>query len=348
MKRFQLVKVDANTPFERGVQYGSQAKEKINAGIDKYKVHFKDRVGITWDEIKSRSAGHIPILEKLLPEQVEEAKGIAEGSRVAFEEIMALNCRYEILRFPNECTSLAVLPERMVGNEMILAQNWDYRPFTLDNTVIIHITYPDNTRILGIAEAGQLVRNGFNTHGIGICANSIKSIHDYKGVGVPVTFLRRKLLTCKSLEEALDLVESTPRTVSNNIMLAAADGSAVNLELTPNKIFRLYPKDGIIAHANHIVSDETIDASKGEKNRDKRLYDLLAKYDKKISIGYIKECFRDHEGYPESICSHNPEGNTDFNLMWQTNASVIYVLNENTAHICYGPPCEGEYVEYRL
>lgn len=348
MKRFQLIEINAGTAFERGLQYGAQAKAKIHAGIEKYKVHFKDRTGITWDQIKEKSGEYLPLLKKLMPEQVQEVEGIAAGAEAGLEEIMALNCRYEILRFSHECTSLAVLPEAMEDNRMIVAQNWDYRPFCLENTVLVHITLPDGTRILGLAEAGQLVRNGFNSHGIAICANSIKSKYDHKGVGVPVTFLRRKLLSCQSFEEAVFLIESVHRTVSNNIMLGSADGRAIDFEATPEKVFRLYPEDGILAHANHIVSDETIDASKGEKNRDKRLYTLLRQHNGKITIGYIKECFRDHEGYPESICSHNPEGNTDFSRMWQTNASVIYDLTGKTAHICYGPPCEGEYVEYIL
>ena len=34
--------------------------------------------------------------------------------------------------------------------------------------------------------------------------------------------------------------------------------------------------------------------------------------------------------------------------MWQTNASIIYNLDKLEMDICYGPPCQGEYVTYTL
>lgn len=345
-KQFQLIKISGNAR-ERGIQYGSQAREKICNGIETYKKHFKDAMNIGWSDILDRTADYMPILNSSMPDLVEEAMGIAEGAGVDFKEIMALNCRYEILRFEHECTSAVVLPAAAQDHRIILAQNWDYRPWVIDNSVLLHIELEDGTRIFGLAEAGQLVRNGCNSHGVGVCANSIKSQYDYEGIGIPVTFVRRRLLEQKRFSDAMKVISNASRSVSNNYLLACKEGLAVDLEATPKEVFKIFPDDGVYAHANHIQTKEGMDIKKSESHRDKRLYSLLKEKKGSISIEYLKECLKDHEGHPEGICSHDP-GTTDHKYMWQTNASMVYDLAVNKISVCYGPPCEGEYIEYEV
>ena len=44
--------------------------------------------------------------------------------------------------------------------------------------MIIHITQPDGTRIMGLTEAGQVIRGGMNSHGLGSVSNHLQSIYD--------------------------------------------------------------------------------------------------------------------------------------------------------------------------
>lgn len=356
MGKFPLIRIKGSTPHERGRQYGSQAKESIMSCIQGYKVHFQTLTGVSWEEIKERSLLYIKIAEKEMPDILEEAKGVASGAGVSFEEIMALNCRYEVLHWPpkgensegKECTTYAILPEAMEDGRMVFGQNWDYRPFTLEHTLLLHIEEENGMRIMGLAEAGSLMRNGFNTKGVGVCASSLRSIYDSNEIGLPTTFLRRKILQSGSLVEAENLIRSWSRSVSNNFLIASKAGAAADLEVIPHTEYKILPKEGIVTHANHFLVDRYVEASKSSKFRGERLEELLRKKQGKITIDYIKECLRDHQGWPESICTHTPPGNTDINLMWQTNASMIYDFSENVLHLCYGPPCEGEYLTYQL
>jgi len=356
MKRFPLIHIKGSTSYERGRQYGLQAKDGIMSCIRGYKVHFKSLAGVAWEEIKEKSLLYIKMAEKEMPDILEEARGVADGSGTDFSEIMALNCRYEVLNHPakkksieeNECTTYAVLPESMEGGKMVFGQNWDYRPFTLDHTLLLHIEEEDGMRIMGLAEAGSLMRNGFNTKGVGVCASSLKSRYDSHEIGLPTTFLRRRILKSGSLEEAEGLIRSWKRSVSNNFLIASQNGTAADFEVIPDKEYKLLPSEGILTHANHFLADRSVEASRSPKFRGERLEELLRKRQGKITIDYIKECLRDHQGWPESICTHTPPGNTDINLMWQTNASMLYDFSESTLHLCYGPPCEGEYLTYRL
>ena len=92
------------------------------------------------------------------------------------------------------------------------------------------------------------------------------------------------------------------------------------------------------------------DTSHGKKFRGERLWALLEAKRGDITLDYIKECLRDHQGYPESVCSHphSGTGSTDPYKMWQTVASLIYDLDSLTMDLCCCNPCENEYSQIRL
>lgn len=360
MNRFTLVKIKSADPFERGLQYGAQAAAQILGGIENYKRHFLAR-NLSWEEIGRRSAQYLPLLERECPAELTEARGVAQGAGVELGDVMALNCRYELLKDkPKECTSASILTEATGSGKVFLAQNWDYRPWVMDNAVIISIDDCEGTRILGIAEAGQLVRNGFNSHGVGICANNLTSTLDGGEPGIPVTFLRHRVLNSKNFKEAEKLIYEGKRSVSCNYMLASGEDLAADLETTPKKVFRLTPESGIVTHANHFVAGAEYCTAHDNKFRDKMLRKILLESHGHITKEDIFQALSNHETFPgaadtypqadciEALCTHLPKGELDPNGVWQTIASVVYDLRAGSAYICKGTPCCGEYVRYDL
>lgn len=347
--KFQFVEVKAGTPKEMGFRYGEQAKEKIRAGIADYKELFAKTSGDSWEEIARYAETFVPVSEKYTPEVVEEIRGIAEGADVPFADAMVLNCRYEITKFPvpKECTSFALLGEATADGNPYVGQNWDYRAGILNNVVILHLERTDGVRILGLAEAGQVIRNGFSSKGIGLGTNNLQSVRDKKGNGVPVIFLRRVVLASSNFTEARDLIENTPRDVSCNFMLASAEGFAVDLEGYPGGADRIEPKDGIVTHANHFEADPGKEALETSP-RSMRLRELLAAKHGQIDVAHIKCCLCDHENYPKALCRHPADVDLPLARRSITVASVIYDLVGGVGHICAGPPCEGEYVTYKI
>ncbi|HOG01012.1 MAG TPA: C45 family autoproteolytic acyltransferase/hydrolase [Clostridia bacterium] len=350
MKEFRQIWISGATPFERGADYGRQAAAEIDVCVNTYVDHFKRNYGMNWDTVRALSAKHLPLLDKRTPEQVEEMHGIAQGAGKDPLDILALNCRYELLHYPamNECTAYALLREATRDGRVYLGQNWDQRPFLLPHCLILHIEEADGMRILGHTEAGQLIRNGINSHGLGFCANSLRSSADGRGEGIPANFLRRRLLTCTRFDEMLDMLVGAERAISNNYCLASAENKAADVEGIPGHTAVLRPENGVITHANHILSKPELDTTKGGKFRGERLAALLCVKAGDITKGYLKECLKDHFGYPESICSHVEESENDIGKLWQTNASIIYDLDALELDICYGPPCSGEYKTYKL
>lgn len=348
MKEFRLVKISAGTPLERGVQYGRQAAGEIATCIGTYRERFQSGRGLGWEAVRQMAMAHLPYAKDLMPDIVEEAEGVARGAGVDFEDIMALNCRYEILHYPREgeCTAFALTREATADGKVYVGQNWDQRPSLLQHSLILDITEEENgNRIIGTTEAGQLIRNGINvTRGVAQCANSLHSSLDSAGAGVPSNFLRRKVLTLGCMEEMVALLRGAKRAVSNNFCIGTRENLVADIEGVPGLAVRLDPVGGILTHANNLLVNTDLDTYRNERFRGDRLYQLLALERGHITLDYIKTCLRDHHGYPEGICSHI----TEENRTWQTIASIIYGPDDNKAWICCGNPCENEYKEYSL
>lgn len=347
MDTFQLVRVSGATPRERGRQYGEQAKAKILAGVDSYKELFSRTLSQSWEETRQYALSYVPIIRDRMPEVLEEAEGIASGAGVDFGDLMVVNCRYEISKFPREkeCTTCAVLPEASQDGKMYLVKNWDLRIGIIENIVVLSIEEPDGTHVLGLTEAGQLMREGFNSHGVGLCNNSLQSVHDTRGTGIPVTFLRRKVLASKTFDEAKEILLTSPRSVSNNMLLASGDGRAIDIEAHPKGADLIEPSEGIVTHANHFVVNRDLNAL-GTSPRDDRLRDLLMRKHGQITVPYLKECMSDHENYPHAICRHPSDVRLPRAMRSGTVASLIIDFQESTAHVCAGAPCQGEFIKY--
>ena len=348
MKQFPVIEITASDPFERGVQYGTQAKELIGTCIQYYKNKF---AGQDWDSVVTYAMDYVPVIEESMPEILAEARGVAQGAGVPFGDIMVVNCRYEITKFPKipECTTGALLPKASEGGKTYAWKNWDYASGILDHVVILHFHTDDGYRAIGITEAGQMVRDGMNSYGVAICNNNLQSVEDYPGSGIPATFLRRRVLASKSFEEAKEWILNSKRCVSNNTVLVGK-GQALDFEAYPSGANIIEPdEDGILAHANHFVVHPELDAIHGRpKNRDARFVELVKPKAGHITVEDIKEALRDHKYYPLSICGHTDPDGDDYGRDRMTVSSMIADFDAQEVHICAGNPCQGEYIVYKL
>lgn len=351
MKEFPLIEITSSTPYERGFQYGFQAKLPINVCLNYYRNRLAKR-GDGWRQVQKYAMEFVEPIQKEYADLLEEAQGIADGAGLTLADIMVINCRYEITKFPKvpECTTAAVLPEASQGKCSYAIKNWDYSEHVVNHIVILHIHTADGFELLGLTEAGQMIRDGFNNYGIAIATNNLQSVEDYPGHGIPVTFLRRRILSCKSFQEAENIILKAERSTSNNIMLIDGhNGIAKDFEWYPGGADIIKPDKGILTHANHFIINPENDALKNRpKNRDSRLANLLMQHHGKISVPYIMECMKDHKYYPLSICGHsNPEGDS-YSKDRMTVSSMIVDFSNNRAYICAGPPCQGKYVTYYM
>ena len=123
MENFPLLEIEG-TPYEIGYKHGGVFKEKIAGTIQCYREMFKDYSDLEWERAKELSTRFVDIIHEYNPDYLEEIKGVAAGSGFSFEDILALNCRSELVFVGNEmdkadggCTSIGISSDAGAGGD---------------------------------------------------------------------------------------------------------------------------------------------------------------------------------------------------------------------------------------
>jgi isopenicillin-N N-acyltransferase like protein len=360
-----LVEV-SGPPVERGRQYGEQARERIARGI----AHYSDQLAnkaLSWDDIRELSTRFEPIIAAFDPAYVEEMKGIAEGAAVEYAGVMMLNARTEILKLaerrsaviedeaePDGCTGVIILPPATARGRLIHAQNWDWKLECAETTVVLKVRQENGPHYLTFTEAGALARSGMNSAGISITANYLESDRDYQTTGVPLPFIRRKVLEQALVGQSMHTVYTTPKSCSNNMMIAQCGGVALNFECAPDETFLVHPHNGMIVHANHFQSTVALSklVERGVKNmpdslyRDMRVSDLLTPRLGKLTRADVVEALYDNYQTPWSVC--RPPRPSMVNNLTATVATVVMEPALGYMGVAMLPALYPDFTEYKL
>lgn len=355
-------------PEERGRQHGRQAAERIRRGIGHYSGQLR-ALDLDAGAVRRLVRGYLPVIEKFDEDYVPEMRGIAEGANVAFEEIVLLNARTEILKLatrpdirarfeateePDGCTGLVALPEATADRVVLHAQNWDWKAECAETAIVLRIRREDGPDILTFTEAGALGRSGLNAAGIAITANYLESDRDYRDVGVPLALIRRKVLQQEHVALAMQAVYCTPKSGSNNMMVSQAGGVAIDFECAPDESFQVLPERGLIVHANHWQSpvalaklrDTGIRNTPDSLYRDMRVRGLLAPDLGRLTIEHVKAALFDDYATPWSVC-RPPRMNSANNLS-ATVAMVVMQPALGVMEVAMLPALDRRFTRFAL
>jgi len=363
--QFPFISVAGN-PFERGRQYGVQAAQRVRASAAMYAQTLADL-----DYSAGSREALIRSMERSIGEfgshYLDEMRGIAEGSGVAFQDIVMINARTEVLAKAraekvaavNEdagdgCTGALILPDRSATGRLIHGQNWDWRADCAQTGIVLRVRSDDGPDFLTFVEAGGLARSGFNSAGVSITANYLESERDFKQAGVPLSLLRRSVLEQSVFANALKVIATTPKSCSNNVMLGMAEGFGIDLECAPDEAFPIYPGDDqLIVHANHWVSrvargkliDTGCENSADSHYRDWRVRKIL---NRSTLIGRqeLKEALFDSFGTPFSVCRPPRPGTR--HAMTATVAMVIMEPALGEMEVAPMPALNRTFTRYSL
>lgn len=343
------------TPGEVGFQHGTACRDMIHKNVHFYFRLFKHYAALDRAQAISLAGRFLPVIRDFDAALLEEMRGIAEGAGLEFEEILSINCRTELM-YPaksatGECTSLAVLPEASAGGQVLIGQNWDWKPHLSGSTVFLEIEQERKPNVVTLTEAGIVGKIGLNSAGVAACLNILKSPMGL--VGVPIHVLMRGILDCERLGDAVQKIVSRNRGSNNNCLLAHADGAALDFETTPDQWDFIYPEAGVLIHTNHFTSERLKAHDTGVIEYPDTLLRLgrarqkLSKRAGEITVEDIQAVLRDHLNHPDSICRH-PDGRDPELEQAQTVASIIMDLTRKEVHVAAGPPCENEYETVRF
>lgn len=354
----------SGSPFNLGYEHGRQAKAAIQRSFNFYLTYWDYIYNVERDRFMKDAQKFIPYIEKLDSELIEELHGVAEGSELQFEEILAMNVRYELnyaymssasARTAQEgCTSFAITPEATEDNHTYVGQNWDYKPQIKESSIILRINQKNKPSIILPTEAGVIGhKGGFNSEGIGICLNLLRCERDAFQPGVPVNLKVRGLLNSKSLPDCIKILMSFEGPNSINILIAHRDGEAIDVECTPDDEYFIHPKSGILTHSNHFLSPYFRIKDTGKVLlpdtviRNDRAFRLLMARRANLKFDTIKEVLMDHFGFPNSICRHPDERLNPYE-QWESLSSIIINLSEGKMFYTFGQPCSNPYLSIAM
>jgi len=345
-------------PFERGFQYGSLAQEAIRHSIEAYQRIFQHYAGLSWNRVLAIAKGYIPVIESFCPAIFEEFQGISSGAGLRLEEILALNARNEIMlaeNSPHECTTLAASSQATLSKDVLMGQNWDWMPMLKDCCIILSVRQEKGPNFVTFVEAGGIAKLGFNSSGIGLCANTMLSHKDKRDFKIPYHVICRKILVSENISDAIECISMMERASSANYLIGHEGGEIVDIEVAPGgaEFTRMkYPQNGVLGHANHFTTDMGVkDLLKirypDSLKRDSRVNELLKIDAGKIDEKVLGRILRDHENFPTSICRHaNSDRIEDEQL--ESVGSIIMNLCKKKMLIAQGPPCQTEYSQLSL
>jgi isopenicillin-N N-acyltransferase-like protein len=362
---FPLVEI-AGSPYERGLQHGRAVPGRVHASVALYRDQL-DKRGVDTATIGQLARNVVPKIRQFDETYYEEMLGIAAGAELAIEDIVLVNCRTEMMyghaalasareALDDGCTGLVVLPDAARGGRLMHAHNWDWREACIDTGIVLKVDKRgDGPDMLMFTEAGTLGRHGFNSAGLSLSGNFLTSDRDYKGdADVPLGLLRRKMLECDTMTQAMHKLFDTRRYCSNNLMLAHADGEAVNLECAPDEIFWLTPEDGILVHANHWVSEAAraklvdlgLKTTPDSIYRQRRVGAALAAARGDIDWDVVKAALADDFGKPEAVLAWPSPAS--FNSVYCTVATTLMDPGAGVMWVARKPYESRNFVEYRL
>lgn len=352
------------SPRDRGRAYGAQTKDLIDTSIAYYEELFGVQTGMTWREVTQVAAQWEPVCQSYAPDLVEEVRGLAEGSGRDFLEILTLNARGEIAYDrgfaddsaeedpPDGCTSFALLPQASGDGRMYCGQNWDWHEPVRPTVVVIRIVQPPAPTVIMHVEAGQIGRQGANSAGIALNANGLGGRFD-DTVGVPQSFIRRRVLDSPTIYDALQVISKTEQHIASNAIVSHRDGFAIDMETTPGPHAAIRPTNGVLVHGNHYQA--LIPPQLADRHRPRPVDSLYRVPRVEAGLSRLRDAdtsdlvrsgihsaMSDHFGYPHSVCTH-PDPRTPQPLQWSTLLSSCVDLTTGEYLLAAGAPCNTPY-----
>jgi len=353
---FPVIKV-TGSPYERGRQYGAQARDRVHRSITGYAAMFEHFAGWNWGRATSEARRFLPAIEDFGVQYADELAGIADGAGVELDDILAINVRTEIV-YPGrlrtamataalaECSAFASVA---ADGHVIVGQNWDWAPFALDTVIVLQVEPDEGPAFITVVEAGLLAKFGVNSEGLAVITNALGCTEDQCAAAVPYHVMLRALLNCSTTQEADACLAQAPRASSANYLVANASGSVIDIEARPGGPARLHhlttDDRGVLLHTNHFVSPDfdAVDyadlVATTSQIRLRRFAEIVDAAVDPHDQARFAAALSDHANEPDSVCRH-PEAALPTPEQSMTVTSALIDVTGGRFSLSEGPPCE--------
>lgn len=330
MNRFPYINIEGNE-YELGAQIGKIFQEDIQENIEFVKEKMDNPyIKKDFDIVKSK-------IENQYPEQLQHVFGRADGAGVNRDLYLLFLC-YELWedRDPEHCSDIMIRQ----GDHIVMGHNED-GPYTKRNSAFIKYNI-DGMYFFDYSTPDALAGAsfGFNSYGL-VYSMNYMYIENMRRTEIPVWFLARKIITCKSITEIKKKLERFEIASGFHFNLFI-DGKAYSIEGKFNRA-EIVEVDGVFVHTNHYVNASFDEGyAPPEANtlfRYAKIKALFAKKGiKKYTTDDIEEILSYRaESYYNSILSEEDmkRNITACTVLFDSAAKTIKLINrvENKQHI---------------
>lgn len=238
---------------------------------------------------------------------------------------------------PHGCSAIVW---RSYDGRMLAGRTYDF--YSRTRTRHLLITEPhDGYNHIGMN--GGLVGgryDGLNEHGVFVALHKVMTHRpDTNAPGVPYHLLPRLVLqSCRTAEQAAELMTRLPHLASFNYTLADASGALIALECYPGQPVQRRDGDETLAVTNHYMSPALAPLQGRRPTSDsRRRMAALEAIGERWGDGWnvTVDAVSDHEG---GVCCHREFGAT----LW----AGVFDLGARRAAYSFGAPCRNPMIDY--
>ncbi|MBN1135828.1 MAG: hypothetical protein JXM73_04540 [Anaerolineae bacterium] len=252
------------TAYQRGLCHGETLRAEIQEVIQIWQAELAAGFELDAGQVIHRflqRTDFVNAIQKWTPDLLDEVRGIADGSGLPFETMLAFQLIDELwangdLVVGEHCTAIGF--PTSVEEPAYLGQTLDLETFRDGFQVVLHIKDPNSELEALVASiAGLIGFNGMNNRGIGVCVNTLLPLNS-RTDGLPVACIVRGVLSRLSAQQACDWLQHIPHACGQNYLVGGPD-QIVDLECSANQVVQYRPAgwDGVVWHANMpLVNDD--------------------------------------------------------------------------------------------
>ena len=355
-----IVRADGN-PRQRGRIIGAALAEGHARSVE-FTHRYARRHGLADRDLEPLLAPYLAAARRALPRLVAHLEGIAEGARLPFIDVFAVNAfeeLYAVLEMSVPPAAGVTLGEALPPTPVerctdfvirgpgttILAHNEQWYAGD-DGGVAIIVERPDTDHEVAIvapASVGTVPLVGMNARGGALGLMSLSGADEQ--VGIPRALLGRDGVEAVDRPDAVRRASRPNRAGGYSYMYAFRGGDAFTLEVTATREGLIEPA----AHTNHALDAQVAEAaeapSEGSLSRLARTHALLDA-DPPQTVQDAMRMLGDHGAGGQDICVHpdpalGDEGSAiQFGMVCDVEAGVMWLAP--------GQPCSTPFAELPL
>ncbi len=324
-----------------GLQMGQQIGKQYAAQITPIQHTFLATAVVMTQKSKAAlyaQAGEIA--KNIAPEDLDEIRGLAEGSGLTYEDMLFLNCFYDLTTTTIFCRQIAAWGRDTADGELIHGRNLDWpdypgQPLEKYN-LIVNERPTEGVESLTLCWPGFAgVLTGANKEGLTVAFNQLTAPRQERAAEPTFFTLKRVLRSCKTAAEAVKLIQDAKPLGSGCVLISdAKNKTAVVVEIYAGRVGvrQAGKNEAMICCANHATTDAAPE-NRRSGPADWPLCRVARKLGKPLTADLTRQCLAD------------PEVLQDINML-----SVVFLPRANKMLLSCGRmrAAEGTFTEYTL